>query len=240
MTDGICVVIPCFNEEKRLDIDKFKSFERENLYFVFVNDGSSDNTYDMLCKNLSTNMYVLNLDKNSGKAEAVRRGMLFVETLPICEKVAWVGFMDADLSTPLWEIDYFFLYNDIFSCKADAIWGSRVKRLGGNIKRSLKRHLLGRLFATVTSELIGIGNCYDTQCGAKFFKKELIDTAFSETFISKWIFDIEILLRLKANVIIEYPLQEWKDVGGSKVDILSELFRIILDIFKIRRKYVNC
>jgi dolichyl-phosphate beta-glucosyltransferase len=238
MTGSICIVIPCFNEEKRVDIDRFKSVDRENIYFIFVNDGSSDNTYNLLSNNIGSNMYVLDLDKNYGKAEAVRQGMFFLKTLPIYDKIEWVGFMDADLSTPLWEIDHFFIYNDAFSYNAEAIWGSRVKRLGSNVKRKLKRHMFGRLFAAVTSALIDI-NCYDTQCGAKFFRKELIDAAFSEAFISKWIFDIEILLRLKDRTIIEYPLQEWIDVGGSKINIFSESLRILLDIVKIRRKYAS-
>ena len=65
----------------------------------------------------------------------------------------------------------------------------------------------------------------------------MIDIAFEKPFISKWIFDIEILFRLKDHNIIEAPVTEWKDVMGSKMIISKEIFRILRDIFKIHKEY---
>jgi hypothetical protein len=63
--------------------------------------------------------------------------------------------------------------------------------------------------------------------------------AFKEPFIGRWIFDIEILLRLKNFNIVEFPLLTWSDIPGSKVKIFKEIFRVFGDIMKIRRHYVK-
>ena len=235
MSKKICLVIPCFNEESRLDFNKLLK-KRNSTYFIFVNDGSTDNTYLLLQKNLKRNFYILNLEKNHGKAEAIRQGILFLKTLPIYKKIEWIGFWDADLSTSLEELKFFFKYLSIFDKKVDAIFGSRIYKLGSKIKRSYLRHISGRVFATIVGFLLKI-QCYDSQCGAKLFRKNLINIAFNKPFISKWIFDIEIILRLKNQVIIEYPLMFWHDCKGSKIRIIPDIIEIILDLFKIRKCY---
>jgi glycosyltransferase involved in cell wall biosynthesis len=190
------VVIPCYNEEKRLDISQFHE-ALGGAYFLFVNDGSIDETLSFLEANQMEGMCILNLDRNCGKGEAVRRGMQHVKSLPIYDKCEWFGFLDADLSTPIFEIHNFLRYNEAFGYNADAIWGSRVKRLGGTIHRLPSRHLFGRAFATLTGFLLKT-NFYDSQCGAKIFKKEIIDELFREPFISddfdRTIYAVEVLL----------------------------------------------
>ena len=102
--------------------------------------------------------------------------------------------------------------------------GARVQLLGRTILRNRYRHYLGRVFATVASVVLRMP-VYDTQCGAKMFvSSEPIALAFRDPFISRWVFDVEILARLvcRGNVnpqvtICEYPLFEWHDVKGSKV-----------------------
>jgi len=230
-----CLVVPCYNESQRLDLQRFYDF-LDCFYFVFVNDGSKDNTLQFLEANKKEGVYILNLKRNVGKAEAVRRGMLFMQDLPLYHSVKWVGYMDADLATPLSEIRNFLLYNDVFDYNADAIWGSRVKRLGSRIFRSPSRDLFGRAFATFVGFLLDTG-FYDSQCGAKLFRKELIGELFGERFTSRWIFDIEILLRLGKHRVVEYPLKEWRDVRGGKVKILRLLPQILRDIIMIKRRY---
>ena len=234
--EKMCIIVPCYNEEKRLDIDKFKSFTG-GCYFLFVNDGSKDDTVGLLSRNKQDNMFILDLKQNGGKAEAVRQGMLHVKTLPIYNEIEWVGFWDADLSTPLDELYNYLKYYNTFSPEADTIWGSRVRRLGSNIVRTYKRHILGRMFANVTSFFLKL-KCYDTQCGAKLFKKELIDDGFTEKFISRWIFDVEILMRLKKYNIVEYPLNTWIDIAGSKIKMIPVAYRTFAEIFRIRKKYI--
>src|SRR5437667_5768961 len=99
----LLLVVPCFNEEKRLDTDAFRAFDAD---FLFVNDGSRDGTLRVLESLRDSDprrFSILDLERNSGKAEAVRRGILAA-----IERGAEVtGFWDADLATPLSEVPEF-------------------------------------------------------------------------------------------------------------------------------------
>lgn len=218
------IIIPCFNEESRITTDEFLSFINcnQNVDFCFVNDGSSDNTFEILnalALNNPNRFSVLNLKVNVGKAEAVRQGILFVADT---SKYDFIGFFDADLSTPLSEINHFLSVAENNN-ELMAIVGSRLKRLGANIQRSFKRHVLGRIFSTIATLLTGIP-IYDSQCGAKIFKKELINSVFEKPFKSKWVFDLEIFIRIRnkfgdatfKKITLELPLYTWIEKGGSK------------------------
>ncbi len=247
----IYLVVPCFNEVKRLDFKAFTDFQSASLFtrpvqIVFVDDGSVDGTHDWIQKKMDqlkseteslTQEQIFNfkLERNSGKAEAVRQGMLYVQNRFKVGSTDWVGFWDADLATPLLEL------NKMVQMAAEepgteSVWGSRVYRLGSEIKRSPLRHYLGRAFATVISILLKVES-YDTQCGAKIFRGDKVGEAFNEPFISRWIFDVEILLRLRQKNIIEYPLRKWVDQPGSKVKVIREIGRVWGDILAIRKKY---
>jgi dolichyl-phosphate beta-glucosyltransferase len=181
-------------------------------------------------------MYLYNLKQNAGKAEAIRQTMNHILDSEIYSEYKWIGFFDADLATPIWEIKNFFSYAQTYELSIDAIWGSRIYRLGSKIVRSSLRHYLGRIFATVIGMVLRIKS-YDSQCGAKVFKRELCEKGFREPFLSKWIFDVELLLRLEGSNIIEYPLRSWQDIPGSKLKVGKEIFRVLFDIFKIWKKY---
>ena len=235
MKNKICLIIPCFNEENRIDLSSFETFSKD-ISFVFVNDGSTDGTLKLLEGHASNNILVYSLETNSGKAEAVRQGMLFAESSPALKDIEWFGFWDADLATPLNELGNFLLYKELFYPDAAAVFGSRIKRLGGNIRRSALRHLLGRIFATIFKLVFKV-NSYDSQCGAKIFRREYVEKAFAGKFLSRWIFDVEIMIRLKDLNIVEYPLREWADVGGSKVMNVRNIITISRDIFRLWKKY---
>ena len=129
----VTVVIPCYNEEKRLDAQAFRNFSvpGHDLSFLFVNDGSRDGTLQLL---RSASFNVLDLERNSGKAEAVRRGIVAaMESSPDV-----VGFWDADLATPLAELPSFL---DIVSQRPpiEMVFGARVRLLGRDISRRPSR-----------------------------------------------------------------------------------------------------
>jgi dolichyl-phosphate beta-glucosyltransferase len=229
------LVVPCFNEASRIDTSEFKKWESDNLQILFVDDGSSDKTSEVLKQNFKRHLI---LPKNQGKAEAVRQGvMLLMQTEKLGEH-DWIGFWDADLATPIGEVKNFFIYRKLFMPNAKVVIGSRVARMGAEISRTYKRHYFGRIFATLVDLALKI-TPYDSQCGAKLFHNSVADKAFSESFISRWLFDVEILFRLRGVAILEYPLQKWTDIEGSKLKMSRELFRVITDIIKIRRKYVK-
>ena len=238
----ICVIIPCYNEEKRLDVNQFIDFYNttNDCCFLFVNDGSTDLTLKILeriKKGREDRILVLNLKENLGKASAVRKGML--------NAISWknfsiVGFLDADLSTPLNEIHKLTSH---FNDDVLFVFGSRCRRIGVEIKRKLYRHLLGRVFATLASNMLSLP-VYDTQCGAKFFKKELIKPLFGEAFKSNWVFDLEIFYRFLKEfggtninaVAKEISVEKWEDKNGSKIKF-KDLFVIPLEMIKLYKFY---
>ncbi|MBK9322807.1 MAG: glycosyltransferase [Bdellovibrionaceae bacterium] len=235
----IVLVVPCYNEEKRLDLEAFEEGAQGEIQILFVDDGSKDKTVECISEFIKDkpNLHLHQCPQNGGKAAAVREGMLKVLAHPLLRQATWVGYWDADLATPLWEVPNMLQYAELYSKDVDSIWGSRVYRLGSRIIRSAKRHYLGRGFATLISLLLKVES-YDSQCGAKLFRKELIEKGFREKFLSNWIFDVEIMLRLKGHHIIEYPLRVWEDAPGSKVKIYREIFRVFSDILRIRQKYL--
>ena len=240
----LIVVVPCFNEEHRLPVDAFRAFAPEGLRveFLFVNDGSTDGTLRLLeslrAADPARNS-VLDLERNSGKAEAVRRGMLAA----IERKPDYFGFWDADLATPLGEIPAFL---QVFGNRPEIemVFAARVRLLGRSISRNPGRHYFGRVGATLISSSLGLA-VYDTQCGAKLFRtSDPIRELFAEPFISRWIFDVEIIARLvrqrgrdaAARAIYELPIQAWHDVKGSKVRS-SDFLKALMDLWKIHRTY---
>ena len=240
------IVVPCYNESKRIKPNAFiAALENEsNLFFLFVNDGSTDETLDMLYSIKERNLAqvdVLSLDLNSGKAEAVRRGLLKAMEGPFDN----VGYWDADLATPLDAIDGFSRLLD--SADVDIVIGSRVRLLGRMVERKAIRHYLGRIFATCASIMLNI--CiYDTQCGAKVFRNTVyLKKVFAKPFKVKWTFDVEMLARFSivmrttpcevSSKWVEYPLSEWIDVKGSKIkgkDFVKSGFEFAVLTFYLR------
>lgn len=242
----VCLVIPCYNEERRLRGDEILEFlaSHSHASVCLVNDGSCDGTLKLLealKARDSERVLVLSLARNSGKAEAVRHGVLHVSA---SHRFAFIGYWDADLSTPLRELEHLL---DPFDVKAGygLSMGSRVKRLGSDIQRNTARHYLGRVFSTLAGLLLDLP-VYDSQCGAKVFRAELAGVLFGEPFVTKWIFDLEILARLRnhlgwdgfLNSTVEVPLNAWRDVGGSKLRV-TDVVRIPCELFRIRSRYAT-
>ncbi len=222
------VVVPCFNEARRLNMRAIQDFGRrtEAAELLFVNDGSRDETLELLEHLNASNprrFSFLHLTQNVGKAEAVRQGML----MSLRAGADYVGFWDADLATPLVDIEYFCRILD-GKPRIDAVIGTRLRLLGHAIDRRPLRYLLGRLFANVASMALGV-RLFDTQCGAKLFRASPeLATLLAEPFSTRWIFDVEMFARMKrvrrgtarptlAQSIYEFPLDAWRDVAGSNV-----------------------
>lgn len=242
----LTLVVPCYNEERRLDVEAFRgvSVAGHNVDFLFVNDGSSDGTLALLesLRDSDPNRFgVLNLEHNRGKAEAVRRGVVAAAAKP----VDYIGFWDADLATPLSELSSFL---EILESRPviEIVMGARVRLLGREISRRPSRHYVGRVGATLISSSLGLA-VYDTQCGAKLFRaNETLRGVFARPFLSRWIFDVEIIARYVERLgrdaasaaIYELPVMRWHDVTGSKVKP-HDFLRALHDLWKIRRAYAK-
>ncbi len=243
------LVVPCYNEANRFQLEAFARFlnEQTETSFLFVNDGSKDGTLLCLqtfCADFPGRASVLDVQPNGGKGEAVRRGMLQVLRQGTA---AYVGFWDADLATPLSALPDFLHVLDHDS-EIDMVFGSRIRLLGRYVSRNPMRHYAGRVFATTVSLSLGLP-IYDTQCGAKVFRATaLLQQVLAEPFESRWIFDVEIIARFLAawkrtgahpeRKIYELPLQMWIDVAGSKLRS-TDFVRSFTDLIKIRREFVR-
>ena len=239
----LTLIVPCFNEEKRFTASVWASYLQQHpqFLFVFVNDGSTDNTQDFMAQLEAghNNVSIVNLAKNSGKAQAVRAGML-----QALEKNAspMLGFIDADLAIPLSEINR-FVQLLAQEQHVDIVIGSRVQMLGKKIKRNTLRHYMSRFVATCICKILD-EPVYDTQCGLKIFRQPAAAALVQDGFISKWLFDVELLARYKTlfgstafnEKITELPLNQWTETQRSKLR-LHHLPVIAIDLFKIWRKY---
>lgn len=240
---GVVVVVPCFDEADRLDLVAFRASIAANpgLGYLFVDDGSTDGTGEILALfaiEHPTQVGVVSLGRNAGKAEAVRRGVLHAAS----HGAQLIGYWDADLATPLTAIPSFV------AAFADPlitfVLGSRVALLGRHIHRRATRHYIGRVFATAVSLLLDL-RVYDTQCGAKFLRATpQMLAAFERPFQLRWCFDVEVLARLLGfqergeldveRQCVELPLASWRDVGGSKIRP-RELPIIARELLRLRR-----
>jgi glycosyltransferase involved in cell wall biosynthesis len=213
----------------------------ENVYLLFSNDGSTDNTLLKLQKINSeapgrTGIY--NLAQNKGKAEAVREGINHI----FSEEIGFnsIAYLDADGST---SADECYELSRLISDERVFVFGSRVSMIDNRIDRKWYRHLIGRVIATLISRQLKIA-VYDTQCGCKIIKRDIAKIVFKERFISKWLFDVEIFNRLiniygrpaMKDRCLEVPLKRWVDTDGSKVPF-TYFFKIWSDLNRISRAY---
>ncbi len=245
----VAIVVPCFNEEERLGVDRFRLFiaSDKTTCLVFVDDGSTDGTADIIERIRSGHEHAVTLlrrSPNAGKGEAVRSGLAHA----LQGGFKYVGFFDADLATPLEAVSDFRAILDTHP-EVAMVFGARVKLLGRKIERRAIRHYSGRVFATAVSLVLGSA-IYDTQCGAKLFRAtpELV-RILEEPFLSRWIFDVEVLARLIRSrrrggvegierCVHELPLWRWADVRGSKLH-LSDFLVAGWDLVRIYRRYLR-
>ena len=239
----VSIIVPCFNESDRIDVNKFINYISQNnhTHFVFVYDGSTDNTSFIISGIISkypSQVSMIKNETNKGKAETVRIGV--IESLKMNPDL--IGYLDADLATPIEEIDKMINILKL-DHKKKIVFASRIQLIGNEIKRNYFRHFLGRVFSTFVSLLLKL-KIYDTQCGAKIFSIDICEVIFMEKFISEWLFDVEIFARLikkfgvkeTTRFSFEKPVSKWSDIDGSKVKTIH-FIKAPYELFKIIRHY---
>lgn len=226
------VVVPCFNEEARLPSATFVDFatQQPDIGFIFVDDGSTDSTLQQilrLCDQMPGQAIGLQMKTNSGKAEAVRRGI----QAAIQIRATYTGYWDADLATPL---EALIPMRAVAHHRSElvAILGCRIPMLGRDIRRKPLRRFQSRLFAKAASRVLKTP-VFDTQCGAKLLRiSPIIEQLFGSPFLTRWIFDVEWLARLSVilgserslrEAVYEFPLDHWHEVEGSKLTLKAAL-----------------
>jgi len=238
---GSLLVVPCFNEAHRWQPEYWNDLTGSNgVHWLFVNDGSQDATSSIL-RDLSRrpNVDFIDFPVNSGKGEAIRIGMLRALGNR-ANGIESVGFMDADGAFRRPDVERFAeRFAELAGgTDVDAVWSSRVALAGRDIRRSQRRHYIGRAVATLLS--LGADPLpYDTQSGLKFFRpSETLYACISRPFATRWLFEIEILTRWRdisgrSMRIREEPLEFWQDVGGSSIRG-AELVRVAREIATIK------
>lgn len=243
----IVIVIPCYNEQTRLPVNDYSAFLEKNpkAKVCFVNDASTDATKEVLQSLqslLPKQIILLDNERNQGKAEAVRKGVLFCNKQKLAPQIA---YLDADLATSLEEC---YEISTNLNNEKSFVFASRILKIGSVVERRFSRFLFGRIIATFISNILNI-KVYDTQCGCKVFTSEIANLLFGKPFISKWLFDVELFSRILCHygeseglrMMEEIPVKQWIDQGESKVK-MAYFFRLWYDLFlirKIHRKNMN-
>ncbi len=239
----LTLVVPCYNESQRLQRDEFISFvdNMPRVDVLFVNDGSKDNTLDVLnglAAERPGRISVLDMPQNGGKAEAVRAGLAHA----LASGVQMVAYWDADLATPLFLVEDFLRVAERDS-KIEVIFGSRRRMLGHKVSRTLHRRIVSTICANLARMAIGMPIA-DTQCGAKLLRNTpAVAAAVQEKFTAGWLFDVELFARIarhgnrEDHCFYEQPLSEWTEIPGSKVStsaIVKSGLRMVRLIAELR------
>jgi glycosyltransferase involved in cell wall biosynthesis len=235
---SVSIVVPAYNEETRLPatLETILSYIGNRAFsfaeVIVVDDGSRDGTAAVVQKYHSTHPIVRLIGNpgNRGKGYAVRNGML-------AAKGEWVLFTDADLSSPIDELDK--LLEAAVSRNAAVVIGSRA--LDPSliaVHQPVFREYSGRFFNLIMRGITGLP-FRDTQCGFKLFRADAAREIFPRQLLDGFSFDVEDLviakdLNFKA---IEIPVR-WSNVEGTKVSFVLGL-KSFVDLLTIRKNQVD-
>ena len=231
--DKIEIIFPLYNEENRLNnlFESIKKFEKKKYFkdinFVFVNDGSSDNSLNLLKKNKKDNFKIISYKRNMGKGYAIKKAIK-------CSNYDWILTIDVDLSVELNEIVNW--NEEIEFYKNKCYFGSRNHKKS-KVKSIFKRRIIGKMMRYLLKFFLKI-TMEDTQCGFKLYNKSYAREIFTQLNTNGFAHDIELVLLLKKRNIevIELPVS-WQHHDGSKVNIFADSFKFLLTIFHLKQKF---
>lgn len=236
---SISIIIPAYNEEARITSTLqaiIDFFERHSYWtsheILVVDDGSKDGTVGVAesFAKQDPNVRVLRNPGNRGKGYSVRHGMLEA-------KGDWRLFSDADLSTPIEELDRLYAATQSKGC-AISIASRALDRSLIEVRQSWFRELGGRGINLIMRMILGL-KIQDTQCGFKLFRKDAAEAIFPLQIVERFGFDPELLFlgRKLGFGICEIPAR-WKHVEGTKVRLLHDSIQMIGDFLAIRMRWI--
>ena len=226
------IIIPAYNEEKRIPntltrIYEFMERKNDAYELIVVDDGSTDNTIQVVEALKIPNLRIVKNEKNRWKGFSVKQGVFAAEG-------KYILFTDADNSTPIEELNTLEKYRDTY----DIIIGSRYcENAKVEIKQPKLRQKIGRIGNTII-QLFLIDGIQDTQCGFKLFSHSVAKKLFSFQKIHGFWFDMEILLAGKSMgyTIKEVPIS-WYNSEFSRVRPIRHSLRTLLDLCIIKVNY---
>jgi dolichyl-phosphate beta-glucosyltransferase len=235
MTDEdveITIVIPAYNEQVRIGLTLVRTLEylqarHPRFELLVVDDGSRDGTIQVVEEIAARDPRVRTLrqPQNRGKGAAVRRGVLEARGRHIL-------FMDADLATPVEELDTLFVWTNR---GYEVVIGSRGLPDSDIRERQPRaRELMGRVFNLLVRSVL-LGGFKDTQCGFKLFERSAARDLFSRQKLDGFAFDVEVLLLAKERGyrIAEVPVV-WYHAPNSKVAPVVDSTRMLGDLLRLR------
>ena len=243
MSTQVTLVLPSYNEGKRIAVcleDLFQVWSHAPFSWelVIVDDGSKQEhlvkTREIVSefqkKFSNASIKLIELPINQGKGGALQAGFE-------SSTAEYVGFLDADGATSATTALKAAAHLFYSSNTVDAVIGSRIKMLGRHVERKFSRHLIGRFFATLVSELFQVP-IYDSQCGCKFFKREEVMPLLKLILDSRWTWDTQLLLLLYIlqSRIEEFPI-DWHEVEGSKVHVFRDSWRMFKNLSRFYKAY---
>jgi len=233
---SISFVFPIYNEEKRLkflfkNITQYEKKNNENE-FIFVNDGSKDKSLEYILdfiKNKNKRYKLISYKKNMGKGYALKMGVKEA-------KKDWILTLDTDLSVKLIQINNWF---KVYKLKYNSVYFGSRNHSKSILEAKLHRKIIGNIL-NILLKVIFKKNVYqikDTQCGFKLYPKKIAKKIFKNIFTFNFAHDIEILIKLNKQRIkvVELPVK-WKHYSESKVDIITDSFKIFFSILKMKNK----
>jgi dolichyl-phosphate beta-glucosyltransferase len=240
MINSLSIIFPLFNEEKRIsklfrEITKFSFNNKFNIEFIFVNDGSTDASLELLKDfrktNQKINFNIISYKKNKGKGYALKQGVLKARN-------KWILTMDIDLSVTISQINQ-WIKKKYIKREIDIYFGSRLLN-NSNVDAKKYRMLMGKIFNLMLNLIINkkFIKVNDTQCGFKLYKSIIAKKIFKNIIENGYIHDVEILIisHKKKYITKELPV-DWVHVGGSKINIFKDSFKMFLDLFKLKFRY---
>lgn len=227
----ISVVIPAYNEEKRIvktlkEIDAYFGKNNYSYEIIVVNDGSTDDTRKIVNDLQKTikNLVIINNEKNKGKGFVVRQGLLIGSG-------KYRIFTDADNATSIDQLEKLLPFAKDFDVviASRAIEGSVI-----SVPQPFYRRILGNIFRSLVRIIAGLKNIKDSQCGFKLLTDKSAEIILPKCSINGLSFDVEILvLAQKMGYKIKEVPVVWVDDPHSKVT-LRRMERSIFDLFNIR------
>jgi len=241
MINVLSIIFPLFNEENRLpklfnEIKKFSIKSKLTIEFIFVNDGSIDNSLILIKKfkkeNIKKiNIKIVNYKKNRGKGYALKQGVLIANK-------NWILTMDVDLSVSFKQIDS-WIKKGFIKNGSNIFFGSRLLAKS-NIKAKKYRVFTGDIFNMLMRLIINdkFLKIKDTQCGFKLYKKDLAKIIFKKIKENGYIHDVEvlILIRKKKFKVCELPVN-WTHKNGSKINIIQDSIKMLIHLFRLKLRY---
>ncbi|MDX1383498.1 MAG: glycosyltransferase [Thermoanaerobaculia bacterium] len=224
----ISVVVPAFNEERRLagtlpQIVAYLESRDEAWEVVVVDDGSDDGTA-AIAGAAGAGVRLVRLPENRGKGAALRAGVL--ET-----RGDRVLLTDADLSTPMSELEKLEPHLE----RADLVFGSRAVA-GAEISdpQPVYRQWMGKTFNLMIRMLV-VGGVRDTQCGFKLLRGDVARELFRDLYLQGFAYDVELLwLARRAGRRVAEVGVVWNHEEDSRVHMLLDPLRMAVDLFRFR------